>query len=131
MLHLLTRPLPLNHTPPLDLAIYWNKITTIRGIKVYQRDDLIAPYKKDLTGRTNLQRMKAGHAPIGPDGQSVQLHHMTQRNQSSIVEVIQSFHQLNSKLIHINPNTWPSGINRIQYNNWKQNYWKNRAKDFQ
>ncbi|WP_211245155.1 HNH/ENDO VII family nuclease [Paenibacillus durus] len=55
---------------------------------------------------------------------------MTQRNESSIAEVTQSFHQQNSKVIHINPNTVPSGINRSEFNQWKQGYWKKRATDF-
>jgi hypothetical protein len=44
---------------------YWNKTTAFQGIRVYQRNDLINPYLKDKTGRTNLQRMKSGIAPIG------------------------------------------------------------------
>ena len=39
----------------------------------------------------------------------------------------QTFHQSNSGIIHINPNTIPSGINRTQFKTWKENYWKDRA----
>lgn len=74
--------------------------------------------------------MEAGIAPIGPNGKSINLHHMIQTNDSAISEVTQTFHQQNSKVIHINPNTIPSGINRAEFNTWKKNYWINRANDF-
>jgi hypothetical protein len=109
---------------------YWNKTTKFNNVKVYQRDDIINPNMKDARGRTNLERMKKGLAPLGPDGKSINLHHMTQRNESSIAEVTQTFHKENSSVIHINPNTIPSGINRTEFNKWKTDYWKNRANDF-
>lgn len=74
--------------------------------------------------------MKAGLAPIGPDGKSINLHHMIQTSESAIVEVTQDFHQGNKSIIHINPSSTPSGINRKEFNNWRTAYWKNRAKDF-
>lgn len=110
---------------------YWNKTTEFKNVKVYQRDDIIDPNMKDARGRTNLERMKKGLAPLGPDGKSVNLHHTTQRNESSIAEVTQTFHQENSSIIHINPNTIPSGINRTEFNKWRTEYWKNRAKDYE
>ena len=74
--------------------------------------------------------MEAGSAPIGPDGKSVNLHHLTQTENSAIAELTQTFHQQNTKIIHINPNTIPSGININAFNSWKKQYWKNRANDF-
>ncbi|WP_202752028.1 HNH/ENDO VII family nuclease, partial [Heyndrickxia sporothermodurans] len=109
---------------------YWNKTTQFKNVKVYQRDDIINPNMKDARGRTNLERMQKGLAPLGPDGKSINLHHMTQRNESSIAEVTQTFHKDNSSVIHINPNTVPSGINRSEFNKWRTDYWKNRANDF-
>lgn len=100
------------------------------GKKVYKRSDLIDPDLVDDMGRTNIKRMESGIAPIGPDGKSVNLHHMTQRNNSSIAEVTQIFHQEHSKIIHINPKTMPSGIDRAQFKSWKRYYWINRADDF-
>ncbi|MBO2536949.1 HNH/ENDO VII family nuclease [Rummeliibacillus suwonensis] len=109
---------------------YWNKITEFKNVKVYQRDDIIDPNMKDAMGRTNLERMKKGLAPLGSDGKSINLHHTTQRNTSSIAEVIQTFHKENSSVIHINPNAIPSGINRKEFNKWRTDYWKNRANNF-
>ncbi|MFX3619116.1 MAG: HNH/ENDO VII family nuclease [Sporolactobacillus sp.] len=110
--------------------IYWNRTSLFKKVKVYQRDDIINPNLKDARGRTNIERMKRGLAPIGTDGKSINLHHTTQQNESSIAEVTQTFHKENSYVIHINPNTMPSGINRIEFNKWRSDYWKNRANDF-
>lgn len=49
---------------------------------------------------------------------------------SPIAEVTQTFHQQNSKVIHINLNTSPSGIDRPEFNNWRSFYWMNRASGF-
>ena len=109
---------------------YWNTAVNHNGTKVYQRNDLIKPSIVDGRGRSNLERMEKGLAPIGPDGNSINLHHLTQTNSSPIAEVTQSFHQINSKVIHINPNTMPSGIDRGSFNSWKSSYWKMRVNDF-
>ncbi len=108
----------------------WIKTTNFKNVKVYQRNDIIDPNKKDAMGRTNIDKMRKGLAPLGPDGKSINLHHTTQRNSSSIAEVTQTFHKENSAVIHINPNTMPSGINRTEFNRWRTNYWKHRANDF-
>ncbi|MCK1970555.1 VENN motif pre-toxin domain-containing protein [Franconibacter sp. IITDAS19] len=107
------------------------------GNKVYQRNDLFDPNHvfswkekgKTVTG-TNIERMASGRAPIGADGKSVNLHHMTQSQNGPIAEVTQSFHQKNSAVIHINPNTIPSGINRPVFDKWKSQYWQQRAAEY-
>jgi len=113
-----------------DALKYWLEPVEVEGVKVYQRDDLIDPSYVDKEGRTNLDRMKQGIAPIGPDGESIELHHMLQTNNSPIAEIAQTFHQQNKKIIHINPNTIPSGIDRKAFAAWKRKYWKIRAEDF-
>ncbi|HIF9151178.1 TPA: HNH/ENDO VII family nuclease [Photobacterium damselae] len=55
---------------------------------------------------------------------------MTQKHNGSIAEVTQIFHQKNSKTIHINPSSTPSGIDRSAFNKWRIDYWKSRANDF-
>ena len=72
-----------------------------------------------------------GLAPIGPDGKPVNLHHTTQMDDGSLAEVGQRFHQKNGKVIHINPNTIPSGIDRRAFDNLKRRYWRQRARDFE
>jgi hypothetical protein len=60
----------------------------------------------------------------------VNLHHSIQTNDSPIVEISQTLHQQDTKVIHINPHSTFSGINRQEFNSWKISYWKNRALDF-
>ena len=107
------------------------------GNKVYARDDLFDPAHistwqergTSVTG-TNLERMASGRAPIGTDGKSVNLHHMTQSQDGPIAEMTQTFHQSNSSVIHINPNTIPSGIDRPTFNKWSSQYWKKRSENY-
>lgn len=117
---------------------YWTEATVFDGKKVYQRNDLFDPnqmstWKRNgetITG-SNIERMAAGNAPMGYDGKSIEIHHITQRDNSSLVELSSSFHKKNSSTIHINAGTnLPSGISRSQFNSWRKSYWKNRALDF-
>ncbi|HRH96449.1 MAG TPA: HNH/ENDO VII family nuclease, partial [Prosthecobacter sp.] len=109
---------------------FW-KTSEFQGKRVYQRDDLIDPHLRDVRGRTNLERMKIGYAPKGPDGNSINLHHTIQSDAGPLAELTETFHRENSKIIHINPNTIPSGINREAFDLFRRDYWKNRAKDFE
>ncbi len=105
--------------------------------KVYQRDDLFDPNrisewkvnKEKVTG-TNIERMKAGRAPIGFDGKSVELHHMLQTPDGPIAEVSRAFHKKHTSIIHINPNTMESAIDRDMFGQWREEYWKERAKGY-
>ena len=74
---------------------FWSKDPIpFSGSNVYQRNDLFDPDLvtswreggKVVTG-TNLQRMATGRAPIGADGKSVNLHHMTQTQSGPIAEM--------------------------------------------
>ncbi len=108
---------------------FWTNTTNFQGNLVYQRSDLINP-SLTQNGLTNIQRMQQGLAPIGPDESSLQLHHMLQTASGPIAEVTRTFHQTYSSIIHINPNTVASGIDRMAFNVWRAEYWMNRANDF-
>ena len=114
---------------------YWSipKDYTFKGQtnKVYQRNDLIDPNRVDLrTGKTSLQLMQSGRAPIGFDGKPINLHHTIQTHNGPIAEMTHTFHSQHSRVIHVNPKTIPSGINRPEFDKWKRDYWIKRAKDF-
>ncbi|MFG6654203.1 hemagglutinin repeat-containing protein [Scandinavium sp. M-37] len=103
----------------------------VKGNKVYQRNDLFDPgYVDPKSGKTNLELMQGGRAPIGTDGKPVNLHHMLQSQDGPIAEVTQGFHKDNHSIIHINDNSIPSGINRSEFNKWRSDYWKQRANGF-
>ena len=73
--------------------------------------------------------MKKGLAPLGPfpDNKPVNLHHLIQSEKGSIAEVSDTFHKRYDRIIHINPKTTPSGIDRKAFNAWRRDYWKQRA----
>lgn len=113
---------------------FWTAKTEFEGIKVFPRNDafdsnLVTTWRENgkVVSGTNLERMATGRAPVGTDGKSVNLHHMLQSNDSPIAEMTHTFHQQNSKVIHINPNTIPSGIDRSAFDAWKNRYWTNRS----
>lgn len=109
---------------------YWTQEDTFGGMKVYQRDDIIDPARLDKKGRTSLERMQNGDPPVGPDGASVELHHLNQADEGPVVEVTKTFHSENNAAIHINGNKMGSGIDRDTFDAWRKRYWKRRAQDF-
>jgi RHS repeat-associated protein len=130
---------------PLGWACWSPK--NVAGRKVYQRNDIFDPHYADDLGRTNLQRMRKGDAPIGNDGKEVNLHHLTQDEPGSMAEVLSSFHSKNDRVLHIYSNQWdkswvgsdglrrvyssaPQSMNRGPFNTWKKTYWKERSLDF-
>jgi hypothetical protein len=113
---------------------YWDETSeyTFKGQtnKVYKRDDLIDLKLVDpKKGRTNLQLMQEGKAPLGPDGNPINLHHSLQTMDSPLVEITQNMHQQYGKIIHINPSSIPSAIDRVAFKKWKSDYWVQRAKE--
>ncbi|MCI4030699.1 HNH/ENDO VII family nuclease, partial [Dickeya dianthicola] len=137
-------PNPVGWVDPFGLAgcsttlNYWkNEPIQFKGNKVYQRDDLFDPNrmttwrdKGKVFKGTNVERMATGRAPVGYDGKAVNLHHMLQSQKGPIAEMSQSFHKSNHGIIHINPNTIPSGIDRVEFNAWREEYWMNRASGY-
>jgi hypothetical protein len=84
----------------------------------------------DRNGRTSLQRMSRGYAPIGPDGEPMNLHHLLQTEDGALAEMTKSFHIANRNAIHVNPPTTPSGIVRPDFDVFRRRYWQRRAVDF-
>ena len=124
----------------------WNA-KHVEGRKVYQRDDLFDPDRVDDYGKTNIERMQKGNAPVGYDGEEVNLHHLTQDEPGSMAELGSVFHSENDRLLHIYTNQYdksykgpdgvrhryssaPPSMDRKPFNRWKKKYWKKRANDF-
>jgi hypothetical protein len=78
--------------------------------------------------------MKKGRAPIGSDGKSIQLHHLTQQESGSMVEILESTHQKYSSQLHGLIEDGQSFRNNPtlekQYNNFRSKYWKWRYEQF-
>lgn len=98
-----------------------------RGTMFYCDDGAFDLNKEDGSGRTNLQRMEKGLAPVGFDGLPVNLHHTQQSESGPIMELSQTVHKTNHAALHVNTNNIPSGINRSTFNVLKSAYWKRRA----
>jgi hypothetical protein len=139
---------------------YWTP-SQVSGRRVYQRNDLFDPSQvtqwrengKVISG-TNLERMASGRAPIGNDGLSVQLHHLTQTERNgltgtrgSLAEISTSFHQKHTSVLHMqtarNPNNpkqtlprYPSfrrendgsaSAQHREFSEYQSEYWRLRA----
>ena len=88
------------------------------------------PAYVDPLGRTNIERMEAGLAPIGYDGYSVEIHHLDQSDTGAVVEMMSSVHKSNYYEIHSNTGQYPSAIDRPAFNTWRNLYWKWRSTTF-
>lgn len=91
---------------------------------------LFDPSQIDARGRTKLQRMKQGLAPVGYDGKSVNLHHIDQTNASDILEISATQHHADYSKLHTNTGQSASLINRSDFSKWRSRYWQFRAEDF-
>ena len=107
-----------------------NSGNTVNGQQVIQNDQLINPNLVDDLGRTNVERMENGLAPIGPDGKPINLHHVDQTMTGPIEEMTATYHQQNYSTLHANTGQSGSLIDRTAFNIWRAEYWKGRAEDF-
>ncbi len=114
----------------IDLKSTDYRKTKFQKKTVYQNDKLFDPYQKDARGRTNIERMKKGLAPIGKDGKSINLHHADQTENGPLYEVSDSMHKKHYNDLHTNTGQEPSDIDRPEFDSFRADYWKNRAKEF-
>ena len=98
-----------------------------KGQEFVKRDVFDKEYV-DAAGQSNRDRMTQGLSPIGRDGKPVNLHHMKQQNNGTIVELTNTEHNEYSKTLH--RYTEKSEINRDEFNKLRAVYWKERSKDF-
>lgn len=105
------------------------KYVSKSGKLVAQRNETFFPNIKDALGKTNIERMKQGLAPIGKDGKAVELHHLKQKDNGLIIELTNKEHNVNSKVLHGYKKE--SEIDRNAFNKFKKQHWQERAKDFE
>ncbi|WP_375673722.1 DUF637 domain-containing protein [Bartonella sp. TS82HLJMH] len=104
---------------------------------VYRRDDLFDPnrisywmVKGEKVWGTNIDRMKARRAPIGYDGKSVELHHLNQTPDGPLAEMSHEFHKKYTSVIHANPKTHQSLIERKKFDKQREEYWYKLANGY-
>lgn len=107
------------------------KFSQFSGKLVAKRDETFMPHIRGADGKTNLERMKEGFNPIGVDGKIVELHHLKQKDNGIIVELTRTEHRENSKVLHRYKGKGESEIDRKKFEEWKREYWKERAKEFE
>ena len=105
----------------------YSKISKFGGKFVAKRR-VFNPNYRDYMGRTNVDRMKQGLAPIGKDGKSIELHHLKQKDNGVIIEMTRTEHNKYSSTLH--RYTKESEIDRYEFEKWKRAYWRSRANDF-
>lgn len=89
-------------------------------------DEIFDPYQVDGTGRTNLERMKKGVAPLDRNNDSVNLHHVNQNPKGPLLEIMASEHSSRTKELHTKKG--PSEIDRRPFDNFRGRYWRYRRK---
>lgn len=74
--------------------------------------------------KTNLDLIKEGKAPYGPDGERVNLHHIGQKPDSPLAELTNTEHKSNDGILH--DKTKVSEIERPVFRKEREVYWQNR-----
>lgn len=96
---------------------------TVDGCMVYFRLADVDLSRTDIYKRTNQDLLLVGSAPIGADGKSMNLHHLTRRQPGILVLVPESFYQQNSELLHFRSTQHmiqPKPVDRAAFNSWKE-----------
>lgn len=83
-------------------------------------------------GGSNLDLMKAGYAPIGPDGKQFNIHHLYGEEPGPVAEIAATTHQKETKLLHhmIDESFRHDKTKRKSWRDFYKEYWKERAKGF-
>ncbi|MGL6104231.1 MAG: HNH/ENDO VII family nuclease, partial [Exiguobacterium acetylicum] len=86
----------------------------------------IDPDAVDGRGRTNLERMQNGNPPL-VEGQSIDLHHIGQKNDAPLAELTQQEHRGPGNSLILHDKIGESEINRYEFKKEREEHWKARA----
>ena len=75
-------------------------------------------------GKTNMDLIREGKAPYGPDGERINLHHIGQKPDSPLAELTDTEHKSNDGVLH--DKTKESEIERPVFRKDREAYWQNR-----
>lgn len=107
----------------LLVAKNYKKIESNNNI-FYYNPDFIPSTIKDSEDRTNLERINDSIAPIGFDGESMNIHHLTRHQPGLFVLISETLHQQKSLNLHFRDKKYypqPKAINRNEFNHIKKN----------
>jgi hypothetical protein len=118
----------LKDASPEEISIYKEaklKVATVNSREALIRTDI--NYEViDQFGRTNLERMEGGYAPL-LDGQPIELHHIGQEMDSPLAELKLTEHRGEGNYSVLHDVNKESEINRPLFNLEKEAHWKARA----
>ncbi|WP_275554486.1 RHS repeat-associated core domain-containing protein, partial [Mixta sp. Marseille-Q2659] len=90
--------------------------------------------QKVADGWTNLDLMKSGYAPIGPDDKQLNLHHILGQEPGPMAELVSSTHKKYHKQLHglieDGRSFRHNGSLNYQYDTFRNKYWALRALDY-
>lgn len=113
--------------------IYENSGVTPK--EVNERDALVKNdidlTKEDDFGRTNLERMKQGLAPLDKDGNPIELHHVGQKMDSPLAELTRNEHRGKGNDTVLHNKQKESEINREDFAKERAEHWKARAEQLE
>lgn len=113
--------------------IYENSGVTPK--EVNERDALVKNdidlTKEDDFGRTNLERMKQGLAPLDKDGNPIELHHVGQKMDSPLAELMRNEHRGKGNDTVLHNKQKESEINREDFAKERAEHWKARAEQLE
>lgn len=99
----------------------------VNGREVLKRTDIDYD-EKDEMGRTNLERMENGLAPL-KDGKPIELHHIGQDMDSPLVELTKDEHMKNGNDTILHDKQKESTIDRQEFKKEREEHWKARAEE--
>lgn len=87
-------------------------------------------YVDEVTGKTNIQLMEDGYAPIAPDGNKYELHHIGQKKDSPLAILTREEHRGkgNDSIWHILKDGFDNPSSQPEWADIKKQFWKDYAK---
>ncbi|MDP1724706.1 MAG: HNH/ENDO VII family nuclease [Alphaproteobacteria bacterium] len=113
------------------VSTHYKKIKSDGNI-FYYNPDFIPNTIKDSEDRTNLERINNGIAPIGFDGESMNIHHITRHQPGIYVLISETMHQQKSLHLHFRDKKYypqPKAIDRNEFNHIKQDLFSKLYKE--
>lgn len=122
------------------------KIRSVEELEVYQNEGLVESTVNDRTvlkdtsinpdlidekGRTNLERMEKGLAPIDENGKPYNLHHIGQNADSPLAELKDGVHKKNDAILHdkSKPTEVHGSNSEVNWDKERSDHWKARAEE--
>nr|WP_315538882.1 HNH/ENDO VII family nuclease [uncultured Haemophilus sp.] len=116
-----------------EKEIYENADLTpkeVNGRDALTKNDIDLKQEDDF-GRTNLERMKQGLAPLDKDGNPIELHHVGQKMDSPLAELTRDEHRGKGNDTILHNKQKESEINREDFAKERAEHWKARAEQLE